>query len=40
MAEFIGIRNKVPNIQNEISQTIDKRNKDPFSTRSQKVRML
>ena len=35
MTEFIEINKKVVNIQNEISQTIDKYNKESFSTRSQ-----
>ena len=37
MAEFIEIINKDPNIQNEISQTIDKYNKKSLSTRSHLV---
>ena len=36
MTEFIEIIKKYANIQNEISQTIDKYNKESFSTRSQK----
>ena len=36
MAAFIEIIKKDVNIQNEISQTIDKYNKESFSTRSQK----
>ena len=35
MGEFIEIIKKDVNIQNEISQTIDKYNKESFSTRSQ-----
>ena len=35
MTEFIEIIKKDVNIQNEISQTIDKYNKESFSTRSQ-----
>ena len=35
MAEFIEIIKKDPNIQNEKSQTLDKYNKESFSTRSQ-----
>ena len=35
MGEFIEIINRDVNIQNEISQTIDKYNKESFSTRSQ-----
>ena len=35
MTEFIEIIEKDANIQNEISQTIDKYNKESFSTRSQ-----
>ena len=35
MAEFIEIIEKDPNIQNENSQTLDKYNKESFSTRSQ-----
>ena len=35
MAEFIETIKKDPNIQNENSQTIDKYNKESFSTRSQ-----
>ena len=36
MAEFIEIIEKDPNIQNEISQTIDKHNKESISKRSQR----
>ena len=36
MAEFDEINKKDRNIQNEISQTIEKYNKDSFSTRSQR----
>ena len=36
MAEFNEINKKDRNIQNEISQTIEKYNKDSFSTRSQR----
>ena len=35
MTEFVEIIQKVANIQNKISQTIDKYNKESFSTRSQ-----
>ena len=35
MAEFIEIMKKDSKVQNEISQTIDKYNKESFSTRSQ-----
>ena len=35
MTEFIQVTRKDVNIQNEISQTIDKYNKESFSTRSQ-----
>ena len=35
MGEFIEINKQDVNIQNEISQTIDKYNKESFSTRSQ-----
>ena len=35
MGEFIEFIKKDANIQNEISQTIDKYNKESFSTRSQ-----
>ena len=35
MTEFIEIIKKDANIQNEVSQTIDKDNKESFSTRSQ-----
>ena len=35
MVEFIENIEKDPNIQNEISQTIDKYNKESFSTRSE-----
>ena len=37
MAEFIKIVKEGPNIQKEISQTIDNYNKESFSTRSQKI---
>ena len=36
MAEFIEFIEKDPNIQNEISQTIDKHNKESISNRSQR----
>ena len=35
MTEFIEIFEKYLNMQNDISQTIDKYNKESFSTRSQ-----
>ena len=35
MANFIEVINKDPTIQNQISQTIDKCNRESFSTRSQ-----
>ena len=40
MTEFIEIIKKDVNVQNEISQTIDKYNKASFSTRSQMVKSI